>query len=663
MAVNFADQYFVEKSRGYKYQYSAMALSFLVPLFHGILFFWIPWGLRHLRDTSGLRFKPYFTFIKCFDSMNRVFKIRFFGKDYYYQPSLLIVILAHLAINVEFCFLQTKDLTNFPFYYTVGKRFGRLAVANLPCILLLVAHGNIISALSGLPLDKTVFFHKYLGRMMFVFTTIHMVISLKYWLDLKFYIMVQIPPQIFGFISYSCLGMLNVASFRFIRNFAFDFFLVEHRIFNFIMLLFAYFHNGANHLLVLLGVHLVVLDRIVARVMGILHKRKGPTKGISDFEILDETTLRITIPIKVFDSDQRKWWWCIVPRYGNWRAGQHILLNVSKVSLFQYHPFTIASLSDSGKMVILMKVRKGFTRKLKLKLLKMKEEKSKEDEESIGELTDISSTGIVEVESESSSQAENESANSKSLLVKETTCEIEELNPSESAIKEILTDFPKPQILTLKAGINGPVGGNYQPLTKFDSVIFLSAGSGASFTLPVALDLLKVNKERDLVDDYLYRPQKTKIKIVMAIKKLKNLQWYDHLWEEFIPFITAGKVHLIVQVTQENPEPVESSSEKSFSATEGEKNPFSSSRVRTYSSISSSSFGNESNFTILYGRPDLKEYISRGIQEECDKNYRKAFACLGCGPTAFNGEIHRICEKDKWIDAAPQVYCYTESFG
>ncbi|EEQ39966.1 hypothetical protein CLUG_04094 [Clavispora lusitaniae ATCC 42720] len=149
----------------------------------------------------------------------------------------------------------------------------------------------------------------------------------------------------------------------------------------------------------------------------------------------------------------------------------------------------------------------------------------------------------------------------------------------------------------------------------------------------------------------------------MAIKKLKNLQWYDHLWEEFIPFITAGKVHLIVQVTQENPEPVESSSEKSFSATEGEKNPFSSSRVRTYSSISSSSFGNESNFTILYGRPDLKEYISRGIQEECDKNYRKAFACLGCGPASFNGEIHRICEKDKWIDAAPQVYCYTESFG
>ena len=82
-------------------------------------------------------------------------------------------------------------------------------------------------------------------------------------------------------------------------------------------------------------------------------------------------------------------------------------------------------------------------------------------------------------------------------------------------------------------------------------------------------------------------------------------------------------------MTQENPEPVESLSEKSFSATEGEKNPFSSSRVRTYSSISSSSFENESNFTILYGRPDLKEYISRGIQEECDKNYRKAFACLG----------------------------------
>lgn len=667
MGIPFYLQYFAEKDLNYKYEFLTMAVTMLLPLAHGILFLWIPWFLRSKRDAASLKYKPYFTFIKYFDSFTRVFRVRLLGKTFFIQPSLLVVWVFHLGITGYFLIAETSKIDYQPRFYIVSKRLGRISIGSILMILLFVSKNNFVSALSGLTLDKAVFFHKWLGRYMFITATIHMILSLKYWLDLKFYIMIQIPPQIFGMIAYSCLGMLNLASFKFIRNFAFDLFLVQHRIFNFIMLLLVYFHNGGNHAIVLLGVHLLVLDRITSRVLGVLHKRRGPTKGVSEFEILDETTIRISIPIKIKDSDNQKWWWCLVPRYGNWRAGQHVHLNVSKVSLFQYHPFTIASLSDSGKIVIVMKVHKGFTRKLKKKLITLME---KEDEEAATESSnEITSTHSVAT---SEDNATNSSASeSGSLLKTKEMADVEVYAHPVQEFKEIIDSFEAARILKLKAGINGPYGGDHQPLTRFDSVVLFSAGSGASFTLPVALDLLKTIKAREEADDYLYRPATTSINIVMAMKKIANLQWYDHLWEEFLPFLNSGRAHLSLHITQEVPDAASVDGEESELGEEKED----SAKVRQFLSRGSSSNRNQSfstgsssydqisGFSITYARPDFATIIGDAVKQVSSKDYRKSFACLGCGPGSFNGEIKLACQANRWVEGAPDVYCYTESFG
>lgn len=588
----------------------------------------------------------------------------------------------HLAINSVFAVVETEDLNYELRYYVISKRIGRLATGNLLVILLLVAKNDFIASVSGLTLDKSVFFHKWLGRFMFLATTVHMCLSLKYWLDMKFYIMVKIPPQIFGMMSYACLGMLNLASLKIFRNFAFDLFLVQHRVFNFIMLLMAFFHNGGNKALVILSVHLLVLDRITSRVLGILHKRKGPTKGISEFEVMDDSTIRITIPITILNADPNKWWWCFVPRYGTWRAGQHIHLNVSKVSLFQYHPFTVASLPDSGKMVILMKVHKGFTKKLLNKLAQLKEA---ENEEAMHEpasgakafgkkvghkigasvkntLTQIKRKKYTEEDLSSVSTTSVADLNAKSIQDPfEISEEVEISSKAVQDFKDLCDLFRAPDILQMKAGINGPYGGHYMPLTKFDNVVFFSAGSGASFTLPVALDLLKTIRARELVDDYLYRPQNSRITIVMAIKKRENLQWYDHLWEEFLPFLDQGRAHLMVHVTQE----IADAGDADIQIDVDEKNNFSDSNktdsiAATFSTTSSFE---KTGVTITYGRPDFATIINQAAKFVSCQEFRKSLACLGCGPNAFNGEIKTQCEKNKWIDGAPDVYCYTESFG
>lgn len=647
MTIALGDQYFVEKDRNTRYEFLAMLVSFVLPMIHGVLFSWIPFYLRTKREQKTLKYHKFWTMMRHYEGFTKVFKITIFKHAFFVQPAMLVLIAIHLGLNAVLCIAQTAEIDYEPLYYVVSKRIGRIAIGNLPAILLFVAKNDFVSTLSGLDLDKSVFFHKWLGRFMFLAVTLHMVLSLQYWLSLEFYIMIQIPPQIFGMISYGCLGMLCLASFKFIRNFAFDFFLAQHRVFNFVMLLLAFFHNGGNKAAVLLAVHMLVLDRITSRVLGIVTKRRGPTKGNSDFEILDETTIRISIPVEIKPHNQDRWFWFLVPRYGGWRAGQHVYLNVMKVSLFQYHPFTIASLPDSGKMVIVMKVMKGFTKGLMKKLNKLSET---EDDETSAD---------AETQSVLSATQLTTSITSEEKLMQ--AAEDEVLRPQIQELKNVIDQFASPRIFKMKAGINGPYGAKYQPLTKFETVLFFSAGSGAAFTLPVALDLLKKLKQRDEAGDYMYRPETTKIKIILSMKKMANLQWFDHLWPEFLPFLNEGRAHLAVHLTLEKPKPV-TIEEKDKESKKSETLEQTFVRQQLYGS-SSASLQDWNGYSVTYSRPRFDDIITDAATELRDPAYRKALACVGCGPELFNGEITLSCQKNRKVKHAPDVYCYTESFG
>lgn len=627
MAIPLENQFQVEKQRNRRYLVLSLITNLLFPLFHGILFLWVPWLLRYYRSLDSLRFLPYFNFLKVFKSFTSTFQVRVFRKNFYFQPSLLLTGALHVSLNAYFCVAQTKEIDYQSFRYVVSKRLGLVCIAQVPAVLLLVTKNNFVSAVSGVSLDKAVFFHKWLGRFMFVSAILHMALALEYWIAIKFYIMVKIPPQIFGFIAFSCLGMMNIGSFKFIRNYAFELFLAQHRIFNFIFLLLAYFHNHLNRFPVVLGVHLLVLDRIVGRVLGIIHKRRSSTKGKCDFEIIDEMTTRVTIPVKISSADPRKWWWCFVPRYGSWRAGQHVLFNCNKVALLAYHPFTISSLSSSGKMVLVIRKKGGFTKQLLQKLEKME---SKEDEEKSAEARDSPAT---------SDHGFLSSSVGKKVGVNITAV-------SDDSLRDLLGGFQKTRNFFLKAGMNGPFGANYQPLTKFETIAFFSAGSGSSFTLPVALDLLKDIEARDRVHDYLYRPERCKVAIHATFQKKAHLKWYDHLWEEFYPFLLSGKAHLYLYFTRET------SSDNSTVVPE----------TLDEKKYETELITSQEGLLVFYARPAIGGLVSSYVNELRSQSYRHSLACLGCGPPEFNFAIQDACEKNRWQPGAPEIYLYLESF-
>ncbi|RKP29313.1 hypothetical protein METBISCDRAFT_24338, partial [Metschnikowia bicuspidata] len=292
MAIELADQPGVANQRNKKFLALSLLLDLLLPLIHGFLFLWIPWILRSHRNQESLMFVPYFNFMKFTSRLTKTFSTKIFNKKFYFQPSLLIVAAIHLALNAFFCVAQTAEFNYRPKSYIVSKRLGAIAIAQVIPILLFVCKNNVVSALSGLSSDKSVFFHKWLGRFAFLAATLHMSFILKYFIGLNRYAVLQVPAQIFGFIAFSCLGMMNLGSLKLIRKFSFELFLMQHRIFNFFFLLFAFLHHTATRIPLLVGFLLLVLDRITCIVLEILHKRKGPTKGKCDFEILDENTTR-----------------------------------------------------------------------------------------------------------------------------------------------------------------------------------------------------------------------------------------------------------------------------------------------------------------------------------------------------------------------------------
>lgn len=605
MPVPYYLQYHVEKSLNTKYQWLTLVCNVALLVFHGILFHWIPMYVRYRRDIHALKNPFIFKILKYWSYVNRFFniKIPFTNRGFLFQPSLLFLYVVHAAYNGVFCYAQTEEITYNPKIYVVGKRMGRIAVGNIPFILFCIIKNDLFCAISGLQHDKLILFHKWVARTTWLLVTIHMSLCLKYWLDLDLKIMVLIPPQIFGMISYSCMTFLTWASMRFIRRWAFDFFLVQHRVFNLIMLLFAFFHSLSSKAAFILAIHMVVLDRIVSRVIGIIHKRKTPTKGVSDFEILDNETILVTIPIKNTRMNADKWYYSFIPKVGTWKAGQHIYLNVSKVKYFQYHPFTISSLSQTGEIKLIIRKQKGFTKKLMDKLITSQSPQDSESEISISQ---------------------------------------------------------EPNAVQLKAQFYGPFGANHQPLITFDSVMFLAAGSGASFVLPVCNDLLKKIEIREMERDYLNRPSKARICLIWTIKRPENELWFQHVLDELKPYIKKGMLQVQIFITQASYETITSSSCENIEKPD-EKLTRGDIRER---SLSSSLMCSEIVYT-RGSRPDIAKLISeeaRVLINE-DSNF-KSFAVMGCGPDQFSNQVKLECQRSRFLKGPSplDVYCYTESF-
>ncbi|GMM34526.1 hypothetical protein DASC09_018510 [Saccharomycopsis crataegensis] len=664
MTIPYKEQYYVEQKRNSKFEWLSFAIPFIILIFHGIIIHWIPYYLRNKRDNNGLTNKGYFKFLKFSKFLGSSIAIptpwRKNIKNIYIQPSLHLGYWIYFLLLVIFSFAQTADITYIPRHYVIGKRLGKLATGQTTSLFLFLVKNDFLSSITAVQPERLIRFHIWVGRTCWLLATMHLYLCASYWLDMGITIMIYIPPQYFGMISYASCSLLTWASFRFIRKLSFEFFLIQHRVLSALMMLFLIFHNSSSRLGAIISVHLLVLDKIVSMVLGMIQKAKSPSMMISKVEVFDEETVMVTIPMHITkERECEAWWSYIIPQFGTWKAGQYIMLNINSISLGQWHPFTICSLPSSGKIKLLIRKKKGFTRKLLKKAI---------------------------VPEDGSSKHSPKTTKIQNLKLSVEAKIIPSVTPIYNNIKGFLKlgkssankhfEFEENSI-TFQASIQGPYGANFQKLITFDSVLFMCAGSGGSVAFPICCDLLREIQRRDSIGDFGYRPLNPVVNLLWSVKKEANIIWYKHIIDELIPFLRNGKLSLTIHITSANneiniPKDCDSlidNSSKEYGNNTSQISDITYPKVvieKTKEAIEFLKFIKETGLVdIQYSRIDIKSNIAsstNSVIKKSTSSSQKCLAVVGCGPAEMTNIMKQECQKNIRIKDSPDIYCFFESF-
>ena len=99
-------------------------------------FYWIP---RYLRVNN--KRNNYFRLLKVWDAWTSC--VHVWG-DFYFQPSLVLLGILFVGLNVGFCFAEINDLDYQSRFYIISKRLLKVAVGNLPILLFAVMKNDFV---------------------------------------------------------------------------------------------------------------------------------------------------------------------------------------------------------------------------------------------------------------------------------------------------------------------------------------------------------------------------------------------------------------------------------------------------------------------------------------------------------------------------------------
>ncbi|KAI1967101.1 hypothetical protein LOZ58_000596 [Ophidiomyces ophidiicola] len=312
----------------------------------------------------------------------------------------------------------------------LAVRAGMLAISLVPWIVALSMKANLISWLTGIGHERLNVLHRWGGYLCMFLALVHTVpfYITPVWNDGAFAIFRQHIKGDFyiygsGIAALIPLGILCIHSLPIFRNRVYELFVLLHipiSIF-FVGIMFwhcANFLTSWNYLFATIAIWLTsYVSRLFysnwthpLRMSWLIGEESAVT-------VLPENAVKVTIPTQV-----------------KWKPGQYVYLRMPGISIFDNHPFTIASLcsddfpSSYGEqyrdMTLIFRPFSGFTKK-------------------------VLDTALV-----------------------------------------------KGPYKTYRAFIDGPYGGMRRELSAFDHVIFFAGGSGITAVASQLLDLIKRMRDR-----------------------------------------------------------------------------------------------------------------------------------------------------------------------
>ncbi|KAF4636938.1 hypothetical protein G7Y89_g1145 [Cudoniella acicularis] len=241
-------------------------------------------------------------------------------------------------------------------FTSLGVRAAWLAVAQVPLLILLAGKNNLIGFVSGVSYERLNVIHRWAARVLLFLVTLHMLFLHLSWNayelgPLEYSTDSCIPT---GWATYAILIWMNISTIAPIRNFSYEFFVVQHIItfFGFIIAVMMHLPSTAlySRVYIYIPIALYLLDRIIRSAR---YAWNNVRPGRATLMACEGGVTKIRVQNKSINK---------------WAPGSHVFLSIPKFGIGQSHPATIASTPNShgGDLVFILKGHKGFTSRVHL---------------------------------------------------------------------------------------------------------------------------------------------------------------------------------------------------------------------------------------------------------------------------------------------------------
>ncbi len=287
---------------------------------------------------------------------------------------LIITISYYLILLILFFSkLNPNKSVNYETFYF---RAAWIAISQLPLLVALSTRQSILAYLTGSSPERLNYFHKMVARAFFVTASLHFGFAMRNW-NLTNYASTEIKTNTQikrGLGAYSILCWIIFSSFFPFRKMCYEFFVIQHIISLCCFIVMLCLHCPNYTYKILMPVVAIYLFDRCARLVCVLLINKG----IFRFNKADKLTTRYhaSVSTNLNSSCSRFSIVKIKPNKRSvledesnkfilsWSPGQYIFINFPTLSPHESHPFTIGSLPSDNEIILTIRERKGFTKKL-----------------------------------------------------------------------------------------------------------------------------------------------------------------------------------------------------------------------------------------------------------------------------------------------------------
>ncbi|PRP82273.1 amine oxidase [Planoprotostelium fungivorum] len=262
------------------------------------------------------------------------------------------VTVEQFFIFFVFLLINFASLWTVPLSQWSGETLGTLIAANLFIVIIPVTRNSLLVLLTGISFERSVNFHRWVGRTIFILVVFHFGLILRSWsnngIDINYELFnTNDPSNLYGFIAFVTIIFITLTSLPFIRRRLWEAFYISH--FSFVLvLIFSCLHNPKVTPYVITASALYLIDRFFRFLWGSFvtettqFNRRG--KG---------GVVRVSFKKSFF-----------MEKVSSQRVGQYVFVNFPAINPMTWHPFSISSGTHEDEIEINVRELGGFTKRL-----------------------------------------------------------------------------------------------------------------------------------------------------------------------------------------------------------------------------------------------------------------------------------------------------------